>query len=75
MVGVSAKGKDRLRLAERSWLKFRDDNCKFMAMGVETGSVYPKIYSMCLTDMTTSRSRELDARLHCEEDDLSCSGQ
>ena len=35
--------------AQRSWIAFRDAECKFSASGVEGGSVYPLIYSNCVT--------------------------
>src|SRR5690606_2535169 len=41
--------------AQRAWITFRDAECKFSASGVAGGSVYPLIYSNCITDLTKAR--------------------
>lgn len=66
---------DRKKLlvgAQRAWIGFRDTECKFSASGVEGGSVYPLIYSNCLTAVTKARIEALKQYLECQEGDMSC---
>src|ERR1700750_979947 len=42
----------RLKAAELSWLRYRDDNCGYEAAAYEGGSIKPLIYSSCLERMT-----------------------
>lgn len=65
-------GKKLLVGAQRAWIGFRDSECKFSASGVAGGSVYPLIYSDCLTGMTKTRVETLRQYLKCEEGDMSC---
>lgn len=68
----NADGKQLLVTAQRSWLAFRDSECKFTASGVTGGSAYPMIYANCLAGLTTTRTKDLKEYLKCEEGDLSC---
>lgn len=66
---------DRKKLlvgAQRSWIGFRDAECKFSASGVEGGSVYPLIYSNCITELTKARVETFKGYLKCQEGDVSC---
>ncbi|MBV4488912.1 lysozyme inhibitor LprI family protein [Pseudomonas sp. SWRI153] len=65
-------GKKLLLSAQRAWIGFRDAECKFSASGVAGGSVYPLIYSGCLTSVTKARVEALKQYLKCEEGDMSC---
>lgn len=58
--------------AQRSWIAFRDAECRFSASGVEGGSVYPLIYSNCVTELTKARVQTFKQYLKCQEGDLSC---
>ncbi|VVP76906.1 hypothetical protein PS914_01819 [Pseudomonas fluorescens] len=58
--------------AQRAWIAFRDAECKFSASGVAGGSVYPLIYSNCITDLTKARVETLKNYLKCQEGDLGC---
>jgi len=58
--------------AQRAWVAFRDAECKFSASGVEGGSVYPLIYSNCVTELTKARVQTFKNYLKCQEGDLSC---
>jgi uncharacterized protein YecT (DUF1311 family) len=58
--------------AQRSWIAFRDAECKFSASGVAGGSVYPLIYSHCTTDLTKARVEVFKNYLKCQEGDMSC---
>lgn len=65
-------GKKLLVSAQRAWLGFRDAECKFSSSGVTGGSVYPWVYSSCLTGVTKLRVEALKQYLKCEEGDMSC---
>ncbi|PNB72229.1 urease-associated protein [Pseudomonas sp. GW456-E7] len=58
--------------AQRAWVAFRDAECKFSASGVEGGSVYPLIYSNCVTQLTKARVQTFKNYLKCQEGDMSC---
>ncbi|WP_248914008.1 lysozyme inhibitor LprI family protein [Pseudomonas moorei] len=58
--------------AQRSWIAFRDAECKFSASGVEGGSVYPLVYGNCITALTKARVETFKTYLKCQEGDLSC---
>ena len=58
--------------AQRSWIAFRDAECKFSASGVAGGSVYPLIYSDCITELTKARVGAFRTYLKCQDGDLSC---
>ncbi|WP_121154710.1 lysozyme inhibitor LprI family protein [Sphingomonas paeninsulae] len=62
-----------LRDAQRSWISFRDQECRFASAGAKGGSAYPMIYSGCLKRLTEERTRQLKSHAQCEEGDLSCS--
>ncbi|MFJ2713921.1 lysozyme inhibitor LprI family protein [Pseudomonas sp. NPDC087346] len=68
----NADAKKLLVSAQRAWIGFRDAECKFSASGVSGGSVYPLIYSNCLTGVTKVRVDALKEYLKCEEGDMSC---
>ncbi|MFY0728165.1 lysozyme inhibitor LprI family protein [Pseudomonas sp. NFX15] len=58
--------------AQRSWVAFRDAECKFSASGVDGGSVFPLIYSNCTTELTKARVQTFKNYLKCQEGDMSC---
>lgn len=72
---LSAPTRALLRDAQRSWITFRDQECRLLASGVDGGSAYPMVISVCLTRLTTDRTRELRALAECEEGDLACPAQ
>jgi uncharacterized protein YecT (DUF1311 family) len=63
MLGGNSDNLARLKAAEVSWLKYRDDNCDYEADFFEGGSMRPLIYSSCLERMTKSRTAELRGQL------------
>jgi uncharacterized protein YecT (DUF1311 family) len=75
MAKISDAGKARLREAQVSWLRFRDQECIFEAMGTEGGSVHPLIVNECLGRLTLARVKDLERQLNCQEGDLSCARQ
>ena len=60
---LEAGGRAKLKAAEASWLKYRDDNCAYEEELYEGGSMQPLIYSSCLERMTKSRTTELRGQL------------
>jgi len=58
--------------AQRHWIDFRDAECRFNASAAEGGSAQPMVRLLCLANVTTRRSTELDYYLNCSEGDLSC---
>jgi len=53
----------RLKAAEVSWLKYRDDNCDYEASMYEGGSIKPLIHATCLERMTKARTAELRGQI------------
>lgn len=68
----NADARKLLVSAQRAWVGFRDAECEFSTSGVAGGSVYPLIYSNCMTGVTQSRVKTLKQYLKCEEGDMSC---
>src|SRR5215475_1287773 len=48
-----------LKEAERTWLSYRDIQCRAAAQQYEGGSMAPMIYSQCLTKLTEHRTADL----------------
>ena len=69
---ASPDSKKLLVGAQRAWIGFRDAECKFSASAVTGGSVYPLIYSNCITELTKARSQTFKNYLKCQKGDLSC---
>ena len=53
----------RLKAAEVSWIKYRDDNCDYEADFFEGGSMRPLILSSCMERMTKARTVELRGQI------------
>ncbi len=64
--------KKLLVAAQRAWIAFRDAQCAFSASDAAGGSIHPMTVSICLTDLTTARTRQLATFLHCREGDVGC---
>ena len=58
--------------AQRTWIAFRDAECRFSASGVAGGIAYPLIYGNCITDLTKARVETFKNYLKCQEGDLGC---
>ena len=48
-----------LKTAQQAWIKYRDANCEFEAYLNRGGTIYPLVYTGCLSTMTTARTKEL----------------
>lgn len=69
---LDPENQELLRQAQRSWIKYRDDECRFRSADSAGGSIYPMMVSGCLADITHQRIKQLRALSDCEEGDLSC---
>ena len=54
-----AEVKTHLLAAQRSWVKFRDSDCKGMLTLFEQGSIRGSVYFRCLTERTEERTKQL----------------
>lgn len=64
--------KQRLVAAEKGWIRFRDAECAFATSASEGGSAFPMLETMCKTNLTKERIKQLTNYLHCDEGDMSC---
>ena len=69
---LSPASRTLLRNAQRSWISFRDQQCRVEASGVQGGSAYPMVHSGCLARLTNERTQQLRTLAQCQEGDLSC---
>jgi uncharacterized protein YecT (DUF1311 family) len=61
MKGLEDHDRGLLREAQRAWIKFRDAECTYTSASNEGGSIYPLVYSGCLTELTKARIKQLRA--------------
>jgi uncharacterized protein YecT (DUF1311 family) len=66
--------KAKLKTAQRAWIQYRDTECTFEVAENEGGSIYPLVYSGCLTRLTNARTKELQTYLDCFKDADKCGG-
>lgn len=65
---LSPKTQKRLRLAQRSWIAFRDADCRYRAgPREESGSIWELQYLSCMTKHTTRRIEDIKGYLACTE--------
>ncbi|MEG3860187.1 lysozyme inhibitor LprI family protein [Microcoleus sp. herbarium12] len=60
---LNSKQKQRLTVAQRSWLKFRDETCNYEAGVFEGGTLAPSIYGYCRAKVTKERIKDLEGYL------------
>ena len=60
---LNSKQKQRLIVAQRSWLKFRDETCDYEMGQFEGGSVAPSTYGYCRARVTKERIKDLERYL------------
>jgi uncharacterized protein YecT (DUF1311 family) len=51
--------KEALKKAQQVWITFRDANCEMKSYINKGGTIYPIVYTNCLTEMTSRRTKEL----------------
>ena len=67
-----AANRTLLQAAERSWLKYRDDECAYETALTIGGTIHSTMVTNCDTELTRDRIKRLKAQLQCEEGDMSC---
>ncbi len=60
---INTKQKQRLIVAQRSWLKFRDETCDYEMGQFEGGSVAASTYGYCRARVTKERIKDLERYL------------
>jgi uncharacterized protein YecT (DUF1311 family) len=61
-----------LKTAERAWIAYREAECAYETNESIGGTINPMVTSICATDKTNARIKELTRQLNCQEGDLSC---
>lgn len=57
---LSATRKQKLILAQRAWISFRDANCEFEQSQFEGGTMAPAAKAGCMTQLTKTRTTQLE---------------
>jgi uncharacterized protein YecT (DUF1311 family) len=57
---LKSKQKQRLTVAQRSWLKFRDDSCNYEMGQFEGGTLAGSTYGYCKARVTQARVKDLE---------------
>jgi uncharacterized protein YecT (DUF1311 family) len=60
---LKTKQQQRLTVAQRSWLKFRDDSCSYEAGNFEGGTLAGSTYGYCRARVTQERVKDLEGYL------------
>lgn len=61
-------GKERLRNAQRAWIAFRDNWCRYVSRQTEGGSMHPSVVATCLIKLTQEQTERLTYQLTCNSD-------
>lgn len=62
---LGAKDQANLVNSQKDWIKFRDSNCKFKSYPEgEGGVIANKMYADCRTQITISRTKELQSLMN-----------
>ncbi|MFC5345276.1 lysozyme inhibitor LprI family protein [Brevundimonas staleyi] len=69
---LSPSSRTLLRNAQRAWITFRDQQCRYESSAVQGGSAQPMVLSGCIARLSNERTRELRRLGQCEEGDLAC---
>ncbi|MBI1760172.1 MAG: DUF1311 domain-containing protein [Acidobacteria bacterium] len=60
---LEGEHKEKLKVAQRAWLAFRDAHCEFEAFSFEGGSMQPLMRDSCLEAVTRERTKQLRGAL------------
>jgi uncharacterized protein YecT (DUF1311 family) len=60
---INSKQKQRLTVAQRTWVKFRDETCNYSAGHFEGGTLAVPIYVSCKAKVTQDRVKDLEGYL------------
>lgn len=72
MMKIPSDHGDKLREAQITWLRFRDQECTFETMGTAGGSIHSMMVTECRTRLTLERVGHLEKQVNCQEGDVSC---
>ncbi len=61
-------GAAQLRTAQRGWVIYKDNWCKFQSSMTKDGSMYPTVLASCLTKLTNEQLERLAYQNTCTED-------
>ena len=64
--------KAKLRIAQRAWISFRDNECTYETADNEGGSIHPMVYAGCLARLTKERTKALNALAACQQNADKC---
>lgn len=57
---LDTKQQAKLKAIQAQWSAFKDQNCQLYSSYVEGGSMQPLVLNSCLTDITKSRTKDLN---------------
>ncbi|MFB2836737.1 lysozyme inhibitor LprI family protein [Floridanema evergladense] len=57
---LSAARRQKLILAQRAWITFRDANCEFERSQFEGGTMAPAAQAGCMAQLTKTRTKQLE---------------
>ena len=60
---ISSRQKQRLTAAQRTWIKFRDENCEYAKGQFEGGTLAASTYGYCRARVTQERIKDLEGYL------------
>lgn len=60
---VEGEHKEKLKIAQRAWIAFRDAHCEYEAFSFEGGTMQPLIRFSCLEAATRERTKQLRGAL------------
>ncbi|NOT58838.1 MAG: DUF1311 domain-containing protein [Acidobacteria bacterium] len=60
---LEAAHKEKLKMAQRAWIAFRDAHCECEAFAFDGGSMQPLIRFSCMAAETNARTKQLQAML------------
>ncbi|MDY7578640.1 lysozyme inhibitor LprI family protein [Herbaspirillum sp. RTI4] len=63
---------NQLRDVQMAWIKYRDLSCRFKAAEWEGGSIQSMQRAICLSELTKTRSRDLQEMINCQAPDGTC---
>lgn len=65
---LEGERKQKLVIAQRSWITFRDKNCSFVSSEASGGTLEPLLYTGCLSELTKKRTDDLNSYLSKQKD-------
>ena len=64
MTQLDASKQRSFKVVQRTWFRFRRQQCDFEASRYEGGSIAPMVYATCMADLTQQRNKELKVILN-----------